>query len=294
MSSAPRWDVEGRNWPGRSHSRFVSTGPVRWHVQVQGPQDAPVLLLLHGTGAATHSWRDLAPLLADQFRVVAPDLPGHGFTRGRPVGGLTMVATARALGDLLRALEVAPVAIIGHSAGAALALRMALDDRAAPRAIIGLGAALLPIPGLAGVLFPSLARLLFVNPLAPYLAARMARQPGEVARFLARSTGSRIDAAGIAGYAALFGTADHCAGALGMMADWDLAGLRRDLARVNVPLLLIHGSADAAISLTDARAATAMIAHARLVALEGLGHLAHEEQPARIVDLITPFIAEHV
>jgi magnesium chelatase accessory protein len=90
---------------------------MRWHVQTMGPEDAPVLLLLHGTGAATHSWRGLAPLLATRFRVVAPDLPGHGFTTGRPLGGLTMPAIARAVGDLLTTLGVDPAIIVGHSAG---------------------------------------------------------------------------------------------------------------------------------------------------------------------------------
>lgn len=286
MSAAPRWDVEGRDWPNRADSRFVDTGRLRWHVQLMGPPHAPVLLLLHGTGAATHSWRALAPLLATEFRVVAPDLPGHGFTTGRPVGGLAMPAMARATGDLMRALALDPAAIVGHSAGAAIAIRMALDGHAAPRAIIGLDAALLPFPGLAAVLFPSLARLLFVNPLAPHLFARMARIPGETARFLARSTGSRIDAEGITCYERLFATAGHCAGAITMMADWDLAALARDLPRLTIPLRLLHGDADAAIPLANARQAAAMVGDGQLVALPGLGHLAHEEKPGEIAALI--------
>ena len=52
--------------------------------------DGPDLLLLHGSGAATHSWRDLAPLLARDFRVIAPDLPGHGFTETPGGDGLSL------------------------------------------------------------------------------------------------------------------------------------------------------------------------------------------------------------
>lgn len=292
MSAEPRWDVEGRSWPNRAASRFVTAGRLRWHVQEMGPRDAPVLLLLHGTGAATHSWRDLAPLLAEQFRVVAPDLPGHGFTRGRPAGGLSMVAMARALGELLATLGLDPALVVGHSAGAAIAIRMALDGIAAPRQLVGLNAALLPIPGLAGVLFPSLARLLFVNPFAPHLFARMARTPGETARFLARSTGSTIDAAGIAAYESLFATPGHCSGAITMMADWDLVALRRDLPRLGLPLLLVHGQHDSAIPLAHAQQAAAIMAPARLVALPGFGHLAHEEAPDQIAALITQFARE--
>ena len=76
--SSPFW------WLNVAICAAVARGPIRWHVQRMGA--GPALLLLHGTGAATHSWRALAPLLAEHFTVVAPDLPGHGFT-GPPGSG---------------------------------------------------------------------------------------------------------------------------------------------------------------------------------------------------------------
>jgi len=293
MSSAPRWEREGRDWPNRAHSRFVESGRLRWHVQVIGHENGakPVLLLLHGTGAATHSWRALAPLLAGDFTVVVPDLPGHGFTTGRPVGGLTMSAMARELGKLLQMLDLAPTHVVGHSAGAAIAIRMALDGIASPAAIIGLNAALLPFPGLAAKLFPTLARMLFVNPFAPHFFAGIARRPGETARFLARSTGSKIDAEGASYYERLFATPGHCAGAITMMADWDLAALKRDLPRLKTPLLLLHGEADAAIPLASAQEAATQIGGATVTSLAGLGHLAHEERPGEVAALIRDFAA---
>jgi magnesium chelatase accessory protein len=294
MSTGPRWQVEGRDWPNRAHSRFVNAAGLHWHVQIMGPEDAPVLLLLHGTGTATHSWRKLAPLLATRFRVVAPDLPGHGFTTGRPVGGLTMTGMARALGELMTVLGLDAAIIAGHSAGAAIAIRMVLDGHATPRAIVGLNAALLPFPGVAGTLFPSLAKLLFVNPLAPHVYARMARVPGGTARFLARSTGSRIDAEGVACYERLLATPGHCEGAITMMANWDLPTLKRDLARLRIPLLMIHGAADPAIPLASAREAAALIGTARLASLPGLGHNAHEEKPDDVASLMTGFAEEMV
>lgn len=290
LSDRPRWDAEGRDWPNRAHSQFVETDRVKWHVQVAG--SGPVLLLVHGTGAATHSWRDLMPLLAAHFTVVAPDMPGHGFTAGRPMGGLSMVAMARAAGALLEKLDLQPSLIAGHSAGSAIAARMVLDGFAAPKAVIGLNAALQPFPGLAAKIFPTLARMLFVNPLAPHIFAGIARQRGEAGRFLASSTGSVIDAAGADFYGRLFATPAHCAGAITMMADWDLDSLARDLPRLAVPMLLIHGDGDAAISVASARAAAAQVAGAQVTSLPGLGHLAHEEQPAVISDLLVGFARE--
>ncbi|KQU47379.1 alpha/beta hydrolase [Sphingomonas sp. Leaf339] len=290
MSAAPRWDVEGRDWPNRAHSRFVDAGHLRWHVQTWG--DGPVLLLLHGTGAATHSWRALAPLLAADFTIIAPDLPGHGFTTGRPIGGLSMPAIARSLADLLRVMAQVPDVVVGHSAGAAIMIRMAIDGLAKPAALVGLDAALLPFPGLAAQLFPALARALFVNPLAPHLFAQMARRSGETGRFLARSTGSRIDAEGVRYYQRLFATSGHCAGAITMMADWNLEALRRDLSRLSTPLLLVHGEGDTAIPIATAQTAAAMVGDGRVMPLAGLGHLAHEERPGEVAAIIRRFVED--
>jgi len=121
--SSVRWEVEGQDWPNRVHSRFVRTAMLDWHVQIAGPEagQAPVLLLVHGTGAATHSWRDLLPLLARHYTVIAPDMPGHGFTRGRISGGQSLPGMAIALGELLAKLgHPAPAVIVGHSAMARL------------------------------------------------------------------------------------------------------------------------------------------------------------------------------
>ena len=63
------WQRDGADWPNRASSRMVRAGGLTWHVQVAG--SGPVLLLVHGTGASTHSWRDLLPLLATGHTVVA-------------------------------------------------------------------------------------------------------------------------------------------------------------------------------------------------------------------------------
>lgn len=288
LTDAPQWEREGQDWPNRAHSRFVEAGRLRWHVQIAGPDAgvAPVILLLHGTGAATHSWRAVLPLLSRSCRVIAPDLPGHGFTRGRPAGGMSMGAMATAVAALLGALGETPTMIVGHSAGAAIAARLVLDGHVAPRRLIGLNAALLPFPGLASKIFPTLARMLFVNPFMPHVFAAIARQSGEPRRFLERSTGSVVDAQGAEYYGRLFATAGHCAGAISMMADWDLEALAGDLPRLKVPLELIHGAGDAAIPVSAAKGGVALVPGSRLQVLPGLGHLAHEEAPDALADIL--------
>lgn len=283
--SAPDWQREGRNWPNAEHSRFVSAGGIRWHVQVMG--HGPVALLLHGTGAATHSWRDLAPLLAADFTVVAPDLPGHGFTDAlrRP----TPARVAAAITALMGALDLRPALIIGHSAGAAVALTMAEAADPSLQAVVALGGALLPFPGMAGKLFPALARVLFVNPFMPELLAMRARVPGEIASFLHRATGSRIDQHGVGLYERLLKTSGHCGGALALMANWDLEPLQTAMPDVKLPVLLLHGERDVTIPPATSRTVAARLPAATTHFLPDLGHLAHEEAPDQHRLLILDF-----
>lgn len=279
MSRPLVWDRDGRDWPHREASRFVAAGSLTWHVQEMG--SGPAVVLLHGTGAATHSWRHLMPLLAQHYRVIAMDLPGHGFTRGRPAGGLTLPGMAAAVTTLLQKLDVQPQRLIGHSAGAAIALRMVRDGFAVPE-VVGLNAALSPFPGFFAPLFQGLARALVLNPLVPRLFAASARTSGDTGRLLVRSTGSHIDAEGVRCYALLLGNAHHCRGALEMMAGWDLAGLQRDLPKVEARVRLIHGAKDAAVPVGSVEQAVKLIPQATLEVLAGLGHLAHEERAGSV------------
>ena len=145
MTPRLNWERDGIRWPHRQHSRFVQAAGLRWHVQQfeSALPDAPTALLLHGTGASTHSWRGLAPLLAPHFKVVSLDLPGHAFTDMPPGGSnslqMSLPGMARAIGELLGVIEVSPTLMIGHSAGAAIAVRMALDGNAAPTIGYALG-----------------------------------------------------------------------------------------------------------------------------------------------------------
>ncbi len=128
----PDWSREGADWPHRAASRFVAAAGLTWHLQEFGAADAPVLLLLHGTGAASHSFRDLAPRLAGTHRVLVPDLPGHGFSDPLPAGRLSLPGMAAALAELLRVLGLSPRRVAGHSAGAAILVRMCLDGALHP------------------------------------------------------------------------------------------------------------------------------------------------------------------
>jgi len=291
------WDREGADWPHRAHSAFIACDGLRWHVQrfactTTTTLPAPACLLIHGTGASTHSWRDVVPLLRPHFEVLAIDLPGHAYTSlpGDGIGSvqLSLPGMAQALARLLSALDFAPQLVVGHSAGAAVGARMAIDGAIAPRLLVSLNGALLALGGLAGRVFSPAARLMAALPGVPRLFAWSASDASVMQRLL-DSTGSTLDARGHELYARLAANPGHAEGALGMMAGWDLPAFERDLLRLHAPLLLMVGSVDATVPPGDADRVLARLApdvSAHKIVLEGLGHLAHEEQPARVVQAL--------
>lgn len=294
MAQGLNWDRDGAHWPHRERSHFTPAAGLRWHVQHwPAPQPgAPLLLLIHGTGSATHTWRHLAPLLAPHFELLAMDLPGHGFS-GPAVAdsyghGASMAGMARGVAALLAAWGARPRWVLGHSAGAAIAIRMALQAAAAGAApggaaqgLVALNAALFPLPGLAGALFSPAAKLLSLNPLVPQLFAWRARQ-AKVVQQLLDSTGSTLDAAGTNLYRQVVTSPGHVAGALAMMARWNLHALAADLPALRTPLHLLVGEQDGTVPPADARRAQALVPAATLTTLAGLGHLAHEEDAPRV------------
>lgn len=265
------------DWPFRARARAVVVGRLRWWLIEDGPPDAPALLLLHGTGASGHSFRNTIPGLAPRYRVIVPDLPGHGCTNSPGFRRLGLEEMAHDLWQLCDHLETAPVALIGHSAGAAIALRMA-ELRPVPQGVIGLNAALGEFDGAAGVLFPLIAQGLARLPLAASAIAALWGRPATVNRILA-STGSPLDPAGQTQYLRLVRDPDHITGALGMMAAWRLQDLLARLPQNQTRTCLIASDRDRAVPANVSEQASAQMPNSRLVMLKGLGHLAHEETP---------------
>jgi magnesium chelatase accessory protein len=292
MSARLDFATDGANWPHREASRFITVDGISLHVQVMGqePKTAPALLLLHGTGAATHSWRGLMPLLAKRFTCIALDLPGHGFSGHAGQSGLSLTGMAHAVRGVLDTLGLEPVFAIGHSAGAALAIRMALDGQLKLEGIISLNGALMPFGGALSQLFAPIARVVATLPMMTGMFAWRARDP-RVLDDMIKQTGSRLDAEGRAHYQTLAGNAEHVSAAFGMMANWDLATLERDMPRLTVPLYLVAAQRDAMVKPRVSEEAASLIPSAQLIYLPGLGHLAHEEQPEQVSELIANIIA---
>ena len=166
-----------------------------------------------------------------------------------------------------------------------MALDGALDQA---KGLVSLNGALLPFNNSAARVLSPLARLLFVNPFTPRLFAWKAGDTRSVER-LVRNTGSTLDAEGVEYYRQLVAKPSHVAAALGMMANWDLEALYRDLPRLARPVLLIVGKNDRAIRAEGAVTLRARLPNAKIETIRSAGHLAHEERPAEVAAMMLAF-----
>lgn len=274
------------DWPLRAQSQVIRCRPHDWHVQVigagrgDGPGNLADVLLLHGAGASAHSFHRLAPWLPG-YRLIIPDLPGQGFTRAGGMLRLGLDAMADDLTALCADQGWRPRAIIGHSAGAAIALRLTEMLPDSPQAVIGINAALGPFDGFAGWLFPRLARAMSASPFMAAILTRLSARPGQVESLLA-ATGSNLDPQGVALYRRLVSDPRHVEGTLGMMAQWQLEPLIARFAQIAVPCLLLVSDRDRAVPPGVSREAAARMPRAACAVIAGFGHLVHEEAPAQV------------
>lgn len=260
----------------------VAAAGLRWRVQLGG--QGPLLVLLHGTGASAHSFAALLPALLPLATVLVPDLPGHGGTRGAGPADLTLPRVARGLQALVAALALpAPAAVAGHSAGAALGLRWALDLQAAgtsPPLVLGFAPSLVAPPELYTRFMAPLVNPVATSGWMTSAVARLGRGTALV-DWLLDSTGSRLSPEQRAAYRALFGDPEHVRGAVGFMAAADLPALLAECPRLRGDTAFVLGTRDAwvpqrLLAPVIARA----LPRARVQAWDA-GHLLHEEEPAR-------------
>jgi magnesium chelatase accessory protein len=279
MSESLTWPT---TWPHAEHSRFVEAANIKWHVQTMG--DGPDLLLIHGTGASTHSWRDAMPLLAKDFKVHAIDLPGHGFSSLPNPQGRSLNGMVSGIAELLRILNVKPEIVAGHSAGSAILVRLCSMNHIAPQNLVSFNGAFFPIAGLTGAVFSPIAKTFAALPFLPNLFARMADAKA-VARLMA-DTGSRLSPEGLAIYQRLFRSPTHIEATLGMMAAWDLSDMAQDLSRLIPCATFVAAQNDRTVPPPSQHKAASLCPQAQVVTVANYGHLMHEEDPKQAADII--------
>jgi magnesium chelatase accessory protein len=181
-------------------------------------------------------------------------------------------------------------AVIGHSAGAAIALRLVELLDTSPR-VIGINAALGNFKGVAGWLFPLTAKFLALAPFTAELFVATSSSQTNITRLI-NGTGSRLPPDELALYQRLASDRNHVDATLAMMAQWSLDGLLSRLAFFEAETLFLATEGDKAVPVSDSQNAAAKMPNAQCQVLADLGHLAHEEAPLLFEELIRNFLTK--
>jgi pimeloyl-ACP methyl ester carboxylesterase len=253
-----------------------------------------VLLLIHGMAGSSQTWREVLPRLAKNYRVIAPDLLGHGQS-AKPRTDYSLGAFAVGLRDLLDELGVESATIVGQSLGGGIAMqflyqhpdycrRLILISSGGLGQDVGLILRLLSAPG-AELVMPVIAPKFVLragNSVKSWLSSTGLRSPRGAEIWSAYSSFS--DAA----------TRGAFLRTLRSVVDYrgqSVSALNRLQLKADLPTLAIWGEDDAIIPVDHAYAALEMRPDCRLEVLPGVGHFAQVEAPAKVVDLIDDFIA---
>ncbi len=230
----------------------------------------PTLVLVHGAGYDHHVW-PMEIRRMSGWRVLAPDLPGHGRSVSRP--RQSVAAYAHDLADFLNSLDLHRVVLVGHSLGAAVALHLALEQ---PDLLAGLGllsasAHLSPPPSLVEY---------FSNPLTISLGILLFQQ----CAFSPQTPPQEIEAAMEPLRSARPST---LAGAWQAFARYELEG---DLSRIAAPVWVAVGGDDRLAPLPCAHFLSVSL-QARLQVIANAGHMLPLEQPAPVTAGLRGFLA---
>ena len=272
------------DWPNREHSRIVSVGDLDWHVQLTGK--GPVVLLLHGTGSSTHSWSDIIPLLESHAQVLVPDLPGHAYTLGAKLEDLTLDQIARSLLVLIDQLGIeSPSIVVGHSAGAPLALRFAVAASKPPKLVIALNPSFIPPPPVYTSFFGPLLGPITRSSTLSSLLASLSPSLGMVDKLL-DSTNTILPETRRVYYRKLFERSDHVRGSMNFMAAADIEKVLKEANLYHGKLICVLGSEDAWIPAKPLeKIIRDYFPTAEVLKWEG-GHIMHELEPSKVAQLI--------
>lgn len=277
MSDEIMWADERRHWL-TLHGRRIS--------YLDFPGHDPAYLVLHGVGSSSEVWRETAQkLAADGSRVIVLDMPGHGQSSKEP-GDYSLGSLASAARDLIEALNLGPVVLVGHSLGGGVALQFLYQYPAHVAGLVlvssgGLGKEtnwalrLASLPGSGVVIGAALNRPTMKAMRSVRSAVRKVTRRSE--QWADRTLG-RFDWLSEADsrhtfLSTLRSVVDHTGQRVSALEKLHLS---RD-----VPTLIVWGRKDPIIPVAHGELAHSMLEQSRLVVFDEAGHEPHRTDPER-------------
>lgn len=273
-------------WPGLTSRRVATANGFSFRVVEGGPPDGPPVVLLHGWAVSAYLWRHtITGLAAAGFRAIAPDLPGHGLSDAPDArGSYTLAAFADRIGGMMDAVGAPEAPVVAQSMGGRVAVALAMCGRATRLALFG--------PVGFGDVTPATA----YAPFIPQVAGEWATQL--VTRQLVETVQRRVH--GKLGWFTDRDVDEYWAptqfpavvrASLQMLREFSWAPLtEEELRAIQVPALVVFGTADKTVKPARAQGAVASLPHGRLEWIEGGGHVVMEEVPERVNAMLVEFL----
>jgi len=266
-------------------SDMMEVAGARLHVRVDGRDDAPAVIMIHGFGASLHTWEDWVGAMKDDYRAIRFDLPGAGLSPPDPTGRYDDARAFELLAGLMDALGVRSAAVIGNSVGGRIAWGYAAER-----------------PG-------RVDRLVLISPdgfasegfeygKAPDVGAITHAMRVVTPRFLVRQNlvasygePDRLSDDTVKRYHDLLRAPGARRALIHRMEQTVLRDPRPVLQTLQTPTLLLWGEADRLIPVSNAQDYLDHLPNAELATLDGVGHLPMEEVPERSLEPVEQFLS---
>lgn len=283
------WETVADRVEHAENSHFIEVDGATVHFQEFGERTNPTLLLIHGYTASTYVWKTVAPLLADQhFHVVAVDLIGFGYSDKPAAFDYTIQSQARMIERLMNHLGIGTATIVGSSYGGAIAATLALDYAERVEKLVLVGAAandeVLDNPVLKLAAVPLLGEI-----LVPFLLDSKRLSKRRMKSAFAPESQYLITDERIESVIRPLKAKDAHRSVLASARRWDANRIGEDAHLIRQPTLLMWGADDTIIPVRHGEKLYDAILNSRLVILKDCGHLPHEENSERFVELVAEF-----
>ncbi|MGD2133494.1 MAG: alpha/beta fold hydrolase [Maricaulaceae bacterium] len=270
-------------WDGMTTDRIIEANGFRLRVREQGSRRRRPVVLIHGFSQSLESWDAWADDLARDHRVIRFDLPGHGLSGPDPERRYSNDETVGALSGLIEAMGLRKPILMGNSLGGLVAWRYASQRPADVRSLVLLAPGGFPINGVAEE--PA--------PVPPSVEAYLLLAPASAVRHATRSLygdPSRLDQDRIALARAQLNQSGVGVALVQRLKAFTLPDPTADLSRIAAPALIIWGGKDAVIPVGHAARFADSLKRSEVALFNDLGHMPHEEAPARTLKRARAFI----